>query len=283
MAMKRLVASLIMLMGSTAFAAGPAKVLLLPFDSAGPAEKQWVAKALQQNLLAELSRVNSVEPIIGATVADTMDAALKAAVDAKADYVIFGSYQAVDADLRMTGQVVDVARKQAVAGLKTTGTQRDLFGMEDAIANQVRRALPQPVAVAQPEMLQQPPAQPLPVVPPAPPVDVNAQARELEAQIDRAIDRLRYSTDSIGDNYYDNSYYSGYYYPYSSYPVYAYPVFIHHRHDHDHGHSGLTVSGSFHNGNFSGSFSNGGSFGRTVSTPMGNYNNFGRMSMQTRR
>src|SRR5438046_1422336 len=117
--MKRIVISLSLLIGSAVYAA-PAKVLLLPFDSAGPAEKQWVAKALQQNLLAELSRVNSVEPVLGAQVAADLDAALKAAGDAKADYVIFGSYQAVEADLRMTGQVVDVNKKQAVAGLKST-------------------------------------------------------------------------------------------------------------------------------------------------------------------
>src|SRR3954468_6883354 len=107
--MKRIALLLLMSLGSTLYAA-PAKVLLLPFDSAGPAEKQWVAKALQQNLLAELSRVNSVEPVVCTQVANNLDAALKAAADAKADYVIFGSYQAVDADLRMTGQVVDVTK-----------------------------------------------------------------------------------------------------------------------------------------------------------------------------
>jgi TolB-like protein len=287
MAMKRFVVFGMMLIASGAYAAAPAKVLLLPFDSVGPAEKQWVAKALQQNLVAELSRVNSVEPVVGTTVVDSIEAALKAAADAKADYVIFGSYQAVDADLRMTGQVVDVSKRQAVAGLKSTGTQRDLFGMEDIIANQVKRSLPQPVAVAQPEMLQQPPAQPAPVVQPAPPVDVNAQARELEAQIDRAIDRLRYSSDQV---YYpdDNYFYSGIYTPYYSYPFYGYPSYAVRRHHHYYN-SGSGISGSYHNGNLSVNFSTGGgyhgggsSLGRNynVSTTA-NYANFGRMTMQT--
>ncbi len=285
--MKRFVVLGMMLIASGAYAAAPAKVLLLPFDSVGPAEKQWVAKALQQNLLAELSRVNSVEPVVGTKVVDSIEAALKAAADAKADYVIFGSYQAVDADLRMTGQVVDVSKKQAVAGLKSTGTQRDLFGMEDIIANQVKRSLPQPVAAAQPEMLQQPPAQPAPVIQPAPPVDVNAQALELEAQIDRAIDRLRYSSDEV---YYpnDNYFYSGIYTPYYGYPIYGYPGRI--RHHHQYYNSGFGISGSYHNGNFSGSFNTGGfqtggsSLGRNynVSTTA-NYANFGRMTMQNRR
>jgi TolB-like protein len=276
--MKRFVVVAMMLIGSTAFAAAPAKVLLLPFDSVGPAEKQWVAKALQQNLVAELSRVNSVEPVTGVKVAANIDAALKAAADAKADYVIFGSYQAVDADLRMTGQVIDVAKKQAVAGLKSTGTQRDLFGMEDTIANQVKRALPQPVATAQPEMLKQPPAQPAPVPQPAPPVDVNAQAKELEAQIDRAIDRLRYTTENT-PYYPDNYFYSGIYTPYYTYPVYTYPIYRRGCY------SGLNISGGYRGHNFSGNFSTGGaSINRNFNTAQTrNYANFGRMTMQNHR
>jgi len=271
--MKRIVIPALMLLATTLQAA-PAKVLLLPFDSAGPAEKQWVAKALQQNLLAELSRVNSIEPILGTQVGPTIEAARKSAAEDKADYVIFGSYQAIDSDLRMTGQVIDVTKKQSIAGLKSTGTQRDLFGMEDVIAQQVKRALPQPIAEAKPEMLQQPPAaQPISAAPPPPAIDANARARELEEQIDRAIDRLRYSTDNAG-YYPDNSFYSGYYGPYYSYPFYAYPIYRNHHYYHNH--SG--ISGSFNTGNVSGSFSTGRNF---VSSPTGNFNNFGRMTMQT--
>src|SRR5689334_16931398 len=168
-AMKRLTFIVLMLMGTFAWAGAPARVLLLPFDSVGPIEKDWVAKALQQNLVAELARVNSVQAVTGERPASGVDAALKAAGDAKADYVVFGSYQSVDGDLRMTGQVIEVSKRQAVAGLKSTGSQRDLFGMEDVIANQIKRALPQPVAEAKPEMLQQPPAAP-PVIQPNGPV-----------------------------------------------------------------------------------------------------------------
>ncbi len=102
-------------------------MLLLPFDSAGQAEKAWIAKAVQQNLLAELGRVNSVAAEVGAVPAVDVAGALKLAEASGAQFVVFGSYQVVDADLRITGQVVDVAGKKAVAGLKATGTQRDLF------------------------------------------------------------------------------------------------------------------------------------------------------------
>jgi len=255
--MKRIVVVLFLSLGSSVFAA-PAKVLLMPFESAGPAEKQWVAKALQENLLAELTRVNSVEAIAGKQTAADLNAALKAAADAKADYVIFGSYQAVEGDLRMTGQVVDVAKRQSVAGLKTTGTQRDLFGMEDTIARQVKHALPQPVAEAKPEMLHQPPAHPpVAVAPPAPEpeVDVNQRARELEAEIDRAIERLRYANNN--DVYYPNSFSSGYYDPWYSYPYYGYGygygVVVNRRHHHFNN-SGANFSGSFRNGSFTANF-----------------------------
>src|SRR5437764_2030851 len=91
----RLAALFAMLMiGTTALAAQP-KVLLLPFDSIGPSDKQWVAKALQQNLLAELSRVNSIQPLISDKIAKDQNDAMKLAADANADYVVFGSFQSV--------------------------------------------------------------------------------------------------------------------------------------------------------------------------------------------
>jgi len=232
----------VLLMGNVAQAAGQAKVLLLPFDSIGPAEKPWVAKAVQQNLLAELSRINSVQPLVSDKIAKDQDDAMKLAADAGADYVVFGSYQSVEGDLRITGQIIEVSKKQPIAGLKTTGTQRDLFGMEDVIAAQVKRALPQPVAQAQPEMLQQPPAAPPAVEANGPVVmDVNQKARDLEDQIDRMLDRMRYAP--AYDDYYP-SYYSGYCYPY--YPTYYYPVFInrghhHHQFPHPRGISGRYV------------------------------------------
>jgi TolB-like protein len=242
--MKHLIAVVaVLMMGNIAQAAGQAKVLLLPFDSIGPAEKQWVAKAVQQNLLAELSRVNSVQPLVADKIARDQTDALKLAADANADYVVFGSYQSVEGDLRITGQVIEVARKQAVAGLKTTGTQRDLFGMEDVIANQVKRALPQPVAQAQPEMLQQPPAAPPAVEATGPVVmDVNQKMRDLEDQIDRMIDRMRYAP--AYDDYYPN-YYSGY--GYSYYPTYYYyPVYTNRHHHHQFPHPrGISISGRY--------------------------------------
>ena len=283
--MKRLILLSLLLMGTSAWAAAPAKVLLIPFDSVGPAEKQWVAKALQQNLVAELSRVNSVQVVTQERAVTETEAALKAASAVSADYVVFGSYQAVDGDLRMTGQVLDVAKKQAVAGLKSTGSQRDLFGMEDVISHQVRRALPQPVVEAKAEMLQQPPAAP-PAVEESGPVvmDTNRKALELQDEIDRAIDRLRYAAPYEYGDYYPPTYYSSYYVPY--YPIYYFPL-SNRFHRHHHYYSGGSISGSYHGQHGSVNFRvGGGGFshgGRGQPAPVGNYVRSGPNFISARR
>jgi TolB-like protein len=276
--MKRLFAVMMLLMGTTAYAAAPARVLLLPFESVGDSAKPWIAKAVQQNLVAELSRVSSVTPITGEATAADLNAAVRLGENAKADYVVFGTYQAVEGDLRMTGQVVDVSKKDVVAGLKATGTQRDLFGMEDVIANQVKRALPQPVAQAPSDMLKQP-------VPPepeaAPEVAANTRARELEQQLDRAIERLKNTPPYYGgEDYYPPTYgYSGFYQPYVYYttPYYYYPR--HHGHGHHYrNHAGGTwLNGRLQGATPRGNVRVGGGVGYGV--PRGsNYVNFGRMS-----
>jgi len=275
--------AILMLGGTAALAAPPARVILLPFESAGESERAWVAKAVQQNLLAELSRVNSVQVVTANQPAKDQEAAVKAAQDAKADYVVWGSYQAVEGDLRITGQVLDANKKETVAGLKATGSVRDLFGLEDVIASQVKRALPQAVAVAQPEMLKQPPAAP-PGIEPNGPIggDVNDRVRQLEVAIDQTIDRLRYA-EPYDNSYYSNygSYYSPFYYP----SVYYYPTYRNHNHHHyPHvtPHSGFSVSGSYTGNHVNANFSFGGGSahvgGMGSHAPVGNYANFGRMT-----
>jgi len=279
-----------------ALAAEAPKVLVVPFDGAGPADKAWIAKALQQNLVAELSRVNSVEPVTADKVATDKPAALKAARDAGAQFVVFGAYQVVDADLRITGQVVEVAKGRTVAGLKATGAQRDLFGLEDAIATQVKRALPAPVAAA-PEMLKHAEAAPAPA--PAAPVMAPvvggigggipgygpaavrdaAVARavgrvdELEERLDRAMDRIRYLDDYDGGygfrsvryspfSYYPYYYTGGYGYGYGYVPQYNVAIIGGWRGRHSHGH--VNVGGA---GGWVGAVSD----GRNYSVPKGNY------------
>jgi hypothetical protein len=230
--------------------------------------------------------VNSVQPVSGVSAADDA-AALKAAKDAGASFVVLGGYQSVENDLRITGQVIDVTTGQPVAGLKATGGQRDLFAMEDTIAAQVKRALPQPAPIEQPEMLKQPPANapvaqaaaPAPVAPAADAMQRAAEAArradQLMDDLERAIDRLRFRAR------WDDDFYGYYprYYPYGYYPWYGYGqnnvAIIYNNHDgHGHGHH---VRHHRNNGGMN-----------RPSTPRptprnattGNFNNFGRMVMQ---
>jgi TolB-like protein len=263
--MNRLFAAIVLLMGTTAYAAAPARVLTLPFESVGDSPKPWIAKAVQQNLLAELSRLSSVTPVSGDTPVTELSVAVRLGEGAHADFVVFGSYQTVEGDLRITGHVVDVVKKESIAGLKATGTQRDLFGLEDVIANQVKRTLPQPVVV-QSDMLRQPVAPPPDAEPPAPEVAANERARQLEAQIDQAIERLKYATPPDYQPYnYDYNYpyygYSGVYQPFIYYTIPSYRFPIHH-HGGFHGHFGGQGGGNFHgNGGFHGGTIRGGTGG----------------------
>lgn len=118
------------------------KVLVLPFAPANPADSQlWAGRSLQQSLAADLSATGSAQVQSGTTVASDMDAALAAGAGAGAKYVVFGSFTTSGSELRVTGQIVDVSRRQSVGSLKVTGPVQDLFKLEDAAGAQARQAL----------------------------------------------------------------------------------------------------------------------------------------------
>src|SRR5688572_18161032 len=114
--------------------AGDKRVLLLPFLQTGEvgegqAVGPWVGRAIQQNMLNELSRAGGFDVVLvkeGGGV-DDPESARKAAADRGARFVVFGSFQSMAGMMRVTGQVLDT-RSNAYAGtMKATGTQRDLF------------------------------------------------------------------------------------------------------------------------------------------------------------
>lgn len=135
--------------------AQPSRVLILPFGSVNEqAARDWIGQAVQQNLVAELARVAWLRPIELSNREDSPLAkinfqdALKIGKENDARYVIFGSYQAVVSELRITGQIIDATSGEIIGGLKVTGPLNDLFAMEDALASQARRQLPRPAAFA---------------------------------------------------------------------------------------------------------------------------------------
>ena len=46
--------------------AEPKTVLVLPFEAAGPAGQEWIGRAVQQNILAELARTMDVRLLVPA-------------------------------------------------------------------------------------------------------------------------------------------------------------------------------------------------------------------------
>ena len=115
-----------------------ADVYVLPFQplaDAGPLP--WAGRAVQQNLTADLARA-SLRPVTSdATAPDPLAAARAAG----ARFLVTGTYQWAAPNLRLDGQVRDVATGAVVAGLTATGDGRNLFGLEDALSIQLLRAL----------------------------------------------------------------------------------------------------------------------------------------------
>ena len=119
-------------------------ILVLPFVSPPGQQFNWIGKGIQQNLIAEISPDlrGSIASPAGIQPTEDPAAALKAARDAKAAAVIFGSAQVIGKQIRLTGQVLDVPSGKSLGTLKATGALDDLFRLQDLLAGQAVRALP---------------------------------------------------------------------------------------------------------------------------------------------
>lgn len=128
-----------------------ARVLVLPFVPVERSvEKDGIGRGVERAMEADLSRVGSLQPM-------TIEAgkpeneppvggydsavALRLAHAEAARYVVYGTYQIVDQELRIVAVVADVQTGRSVGGLKATGLVRDLFEMEDLLCGQARRVL----------------------------------------------------------------------------------------------------------------------------------------------
>src|SRR5438034_7462861 len=107
----------------------PTRILVLPFSMTGGDGKfTWIGQAISENFQAELAKagfalVNPVNPDGPVAIGDP-DKAMRIAQNSRAEVVVFGSYQFLDPDLRVTGQVLDVSTNQIVGVLKASGTFR---------------------------------------------------------------------------------------------------------------------------------------------------------------
>jgi TolB-like protein len=126
-------------------------VLVLPFTVDAGAAQQWMGKAVQQDLLTDLTQGTHARVLApaSATAAADPEAAVKSARDLGASIVIFGQAQSTGKEVRLTGQVLEVVDNKPLAAIKATGPSDELFHLEDALAGQVFVALPRPLLTDQ--------------------------------------------------------------------------------------------------------------------------------------
>jgi hypothetical protein len=204
----------------------------------GEGKYTWIGQAISENFQAELAKagfalVNPVNPDGPVAIGDP-DRAMRVAQNSKAEVVIFGSYQFIDPDLRVTGQVLDVPSNQIVGVLKASGTFRQLFTIEDDLSDQAKKLLIGENAGK--EVLEPRP----PLAPGKEPYDTNTTAADdtgREYKLPYRDEPVAYEDDYLGVGY-TNYYYPYYYRPrvysfigYSNYDYYypyasCYPYFF---------------------------------------------------------
>lgn len=126
-------------------------ILVLPFTAPSGANDAWIGKAVQQDLLTDLSQgtvAHVIAPASAPAAAD-QEAALGTARQMGASTVVYGQAQIMGKDVRLSGQVLDVADGKPLAAIKSTGPTDELFHLEDALAGQVFMALPKDLLNAQ--------------------------------------------------------------------------------------------------------------------------------------
>jgi TolB-like protein len=109
--------------------------------TATPGQQEWIGRGIQESLQNEVSHTGAMLLLPAATPASGADA-LATARQNHADLAVIGSYQIAGDDLRVTGHLLDVAGGTTLGSFAATGPQKDLFTIEDALGEQMRRLLP---------------------------------------------------------------------------------------------------------------------------------------------
>jgi TolB-like protein len=122
-------------------------VYLTPFTALGGDNSlDWAGKAVAQNLLTDLVR-SKFHPLAADKALPTTADAQAAAKAAGAKFLITGTYQTAELQVRFNGQIFDVATGNVVGALTATGSPRDLFALEDSLSAQAIAQLTQQPAV----------------------------------------------------------------------------------------------------------------------------------------
>jgi TolB-like protein len=129
----------------------PGKIAIIPFEILGDVQnRNWIGRAVQQSLAAEIARLGGWFPISAAALNVPVDtsSAVQAAQTVGADYVVFGSVQFAGNQVELVGEVLSIKSDKAITGLKVAGDMTDLFALEDQLCTQLHNALQPGSAVA---------------------------------------------------------------------------------------------------------------------------------------
>jgi TolB-like protein len=209
--------------------------------------QDWIGQGIQANLQTDVSQTGAILVMAPKPPAAGSDPVAAARQDG-ANLAVVGSYQIVADQVRVNAHLVDTASSNTVGSFSATGPQQDLFKIEDALGEQLRRLLPLPAAPAPVATAQG--AQQAPNYQPA--VQQVASAGPSVVAYNPPPDGTPnyYTTTPVVTTpyYYPDSFYSTYYGSDYYYPDYGY-------------YGGIYIGGPFYYGGWGGRFHDYGGFG----------------------
>jgi TolB-like protein len=120
------------------------KVAVVPFAFQGDTGQQWIGNAIQDGLATGLHQVSGI--IVAGLAPNDAAGAINLTKYTGADAVVFGSVQIVDKQIRVTGQIISIETGESLGSLRSDGSLRDLFDIEDVLAARIERILIPPPA-----------------------------------------------------------------------------------------------------------------------------------------
>src|SRR5206468_2080099 len=102
-------------------------------------QPDWINRALMQSVADDLSGIKGVTVVTPQNT--TTGAAAATTQPSNVDYIVSGTIQRINGDLRVSGRVEDTSTHQIMGGFKATGAERELFSIEDSIAAQLKQVI----------------------------------------------------------------------------------------------------------------------------------------------
>ncbi len=137
------------------FPAFSKNIAVLPFTNiSGEKEKNWVGAGFSESLTTKLANVKSLNMIERQQlmkILDELKFQMAGYVDEKtavkvgkmygADVIVFGSFQIMGDNLRVSARFVDVETGKIIKTAEATGNLKDIFSLQDEIAFQLMSAI----------------------------------------------------------------------------------------------------------------------------------------------